>query len=188
MVATPSTDPSQRFGPVPAIGQDIELARDWQQKGSDNLLSQGDFGLKGAATPHSFRMIELGPQRQKKIFVEQGRQNPLMPEDIGHVLGMILMPATARNFLTRLFNKRVIDDKKQDIPDIDSQRLEELMQSGLCDLLRSPKVLSQESGETTERSAQERVGKGVHHGRSVDFFTQLDETNDEAREDFKSRS
>ena len=71
MITTLSTDLSQRFGPVPAIGQDIELTRDRQHKGSDDLLSQGDFGLKWAATPRTFRMIELGPQGQKKIFVEQ---------------------------------------------------------------------------------------------------------------------
>ena len=61
MIATLSTHQTQRFGPVPAIGQDIEPTRDRQCKGSDDLLSQGEFGLKGAATPRPFRMIELGP-------------------------------------------------------------------------------------------------------------------------------
>src|SRR4030042_4674948 len=108
MIATLSTDLSQRFGPVPAIGQDIELTRDRQCKDSKDLLSQGDFGLKGAATPRSFRVIELGPQGEEKVFVEQSREDPLMAKDIGHVLGMILMPTTARNLLTCLFNKGVI--------------------------------------------------------------------------------
>ena len=188
MIATLSTDLSQRFGPVPAIGQDIELTRDRQYKGSDDLLSQGDFGLKWAATPRTFRMIELGPQGQKKIFVEQGREDPLMAKDIGHVLGMILMPTTARNLLACLFNKGVIHDKKQDIAGSDPQCLEELMQSGLRDLLHSPKIFSQESSEAGERSAQERMSKGLHHGGSVEFFSQLDETDDKAREDFKRRS
>ena len=61
MIAMHSTDLSHRFGPVPAIGQDIELARDRQCKGSDDLLRQGDFGLKGATTSRPFWMIELGP-------------------------------------------------------------------------------------------------------------------------------
>ena len=188
MVATLSTDQNQRFGPVPAIGQDIELTRDWQYKGSDDLLSQGDFGLKRAATPRPFRMIELGPQGQKKIFVEQGREDPLMAKDIGHVLGMILMPTTAGNLLTCLFNKGVIHDKKEDIPDRDPQRLEELTQGRLRDLLHGPKVFSQESSKAGERSAQERMDKGLHHGGRVDFFPQLDETDDKAREELKRRS
>ncbi len=111
-----------------------------------------------------------------------------MAKDIGHVLGMILMPTTAGNLLTCLFNKAVIHDKKEDIPGCDSQRLEELMQSGLRDLLHSPNALAQESSETGERSAQERMGQGLHHGGSVDFFPQLDETDNKGREDFKRRS
>ena len=111
-----------------------------------------------------------------------------MAKDIGHVLGMILMPTTARNLLACLFNKGVIHDKKQDIAGSDPQCLEELMQSGLRDLLHSPKIFSQESSEAGERSAQERMSKGLHHGGSVEFFSQLDETDDKAREDFKRRS
>jgi hypothetical protein len=111
-----------------------------------------------------------------------------MAKDIGHVLGMILMPPTAGNLLTRLFNKGVIHDKKENIPDRDPQRLEELMQGSLRDFLHSPKAFSQESSEAGEGSAQERMGKGLHHGGSVDFFPQMDETDDKGREDFKRRS
>jgi hypothetical protein len=188
MIATLSTDQNQRFGPVPAIGQDVEFTRDRQCKGSDDLLSQGDFGLKGAATPCPFGMIELGPQGQKKIFVEQGREDPLMAKDIGHVLGMILMPTTAGDLLTCLFNKGIIHDKKENISDRDPQRLEELIQGDLGDLIHCPNAFPQESSEAAERSAQERTGKGLHHGGSVDFFPQLDETDNKGREDFKRRS
>jgi len=188
MIATLSTDQNQRFGPVPAIGQNIELARDRQCKGPDDLLSQGDFGLKGTTTPCPFRVIELGPQGQKKIFAEQGREDPLMTKDIGHVLGMILMPPTTRNLLACLFNKAVIHDKKEDIAGRDPQRLEELSQGSLRNLLHRPNALPQESSEAAERSAQERMGKGLHHGGSVDFFSQLDETDNKGREDFKRRS
>ena len=111
-----------------------------------------------------------------------------MAKDIGHVLGMILMPTTARNLLTCLFNKGVIHDKKENIPGRDPQRLEELMQGGLRDPLHSPKVFSQESSKAGKRSAQERMSKGLHHGGSVDFFPQLDETDDKGREDFERRS
>jgi len=188
MVTALSTDLNQRFGPIPAIGQDIKLTRDRQCKGSNDLLSKGDFGLKGAATPCPFRMIKLGPQGEKKIFAEQGREDPLMAKDIGHVLGMILMPTAAGNLLACLLNKGVTHDKQQDIQDRDPQRLKELMQGDLRNLLHSPNVLAQESGETAERSAQERMGKGLHHGGSVDFFPQLDETDDKGRENLKRRS
>ena len=111
-----------------------------------------------------------------------------MTKDINHVLGMILMPTTAGNLLACLFNKRVIHDKKDNLPGRDPQRLEELMQGGLRDLLHSPKAFSQESCEAGKRSAQERMGKGLHHRGSVDFFAQLDETDNKGREDFERRS
>src|SRR4030042_1245370 len=188
MIATLSTHQNQRFGPVPAIGQDIEPTRDRQCKGSDDLLSQGDFGLKGAATPRPFWMIKLGPQGQKKIFEEQGREDPLMAKDIGHALGMILMPTTARNLLACLFNKAIIHDKKENIPGCDSQHLKELSQGDLRDLLHSPNTLAQESSETAERSTQERMSHRLYHGGGVDFLPQLAETENKGREDFKRRS
>jgi hypothetical protein len=70
----------------------------------------------------------------------------------------------------------------------DPQRLEELMQGGLCNLFRSPNALTQESSEAAERSAQERMGKGLDHGGGVDFFAQLDETDDKGGEDFERMS
>jgi len=189
MIATPSTDLNQRFGPVPAIGQDIELTRNGQRKGSDDLLSQGDFCLKGTATPCPFRMIELGPQGQKKLFAEQGREDPLMAKDIGHVLSMVLMPTTAWNLLACLFSQRVIHDKKEDIPDSNPQRLKELIQSRPRNLLHRPTVFSQEPGKAGKRSAQNRmVNKGPHHGGSVNLLPQLNETDDKGREELKRRS
>ena len=112
-----------------------------------------------------------------------------MAKDIGHVLGMILMPTTARNLLACLFSKRVIHEKKEDISDSNPQRLKELMQGGLRDLLHRPPVFSQESGKAGKRSAQDRMmNKGLYHRGSVNFFPQLDETDDKAREEFKRRS
>jgi len=150
MIATPPTGLNQCFGPVPAIDQDIELTGNRQGKGSDDLLSQGDFGLKGTATPRPFRMIKFGPQGEKKILVEQGRENPLMAEDIRHILSMILMPTTAGNLLAGLFSKRVIHDKKEDIFDTNSQCTKELMQGGLHNPLHRPTVFSKKSGKTGE--------------------------------------
>jgi len=188
MVTTRSTDLNQRFGPIPTVSQDIELTRNWQCKGFNDLLSQGDFGLKATTTPCAFWVIKFGPQGQKEIFEEQGRENPLMAKDIGHVLGMILVPATARNLFPGLLNQAVIHDKKQDIPGCDPQCLEELTQGGLRNLLDRPDALAQKTGEAAERPAQERMGKGLHHGGSMDFFAQLDEADNKGREDFKRRS
>jgi hypothetical protein len=189
MIATRSTDLNERFDPVPAIGQDINLARHRQRKGSEDLLSQSDFGLKGAATPRPLRMIELGPQGQKKIFVEQSRENPLMTKDIGHVLSMILMPTTAWNLLACLFSQRIIHNKIDNIPDSNPQRLKELMQRGPCDLLHTPTIFSQEPGKAGKRSVQDRMlNKGSHHGGSMTFLPQLDEADDERREELKRRS
>jgi len=188
MITRLSTDPSQRFGPVPAIGQDIELTRNRQDKGTDNLLSQGDFGMKWAATPRPFGMIQLGLQRQEKLLAEQGREDPLMAKDIGHVLSMILMPTTAGNLLASLLSQRVIHDKKDNISDRNPQRLKELIQGDLRALLHSPNAFSQEAREAAERSAQERASQGLHHGGSMGFFAQLDKTDDKAREDFERRS
>jgi len=188
MITTPSTDLRQGFCPVPAIGQDIEFTRDGQDQGSDDLFCQSDFGLKGATPPCSFWMIELRPQRQKRFFVEQGRQDPLMTKDTGPVLGRVLMPTTARNLLPCLFNQGIIHDKKEDISGRDPQGLEELMQSRFSDFLHLPNVLAQKASEAGERSMQERTGKGLDHRGSVDFFPQLDETDNKGREEFKRRS
>ena len=188
MIATRSTDLNQGFGPVPAIGQDIDLTRDGQYKGFDDLLSQGNFGVKGAAPPRSLRMIQFGPQGEKKLFAEQGREDPLMAKDVGHVLSMILMPTTTGKLLASLLSQRVIHDKKQDIPGGNPQRLKELIQGDLQSLLDSPNVFSKEARETAERMAQERASQGLHHGGCMGFFAQLDKTDDKARKDSERRS
>jgi len=111
-----------------------------------------------------------------------------MAKHIGHILGMILMPTTAGHLLPCLFHEGVILDKKEDITGGDPQPLEELTQSGLRDLLHSPRIFAQESSKAGERSSQERMSKGLHHGRYVDFFPQLDETDDKGRKDLERRS
>jgi hypothetical protein len=112
-----------------------------------------------------------------------------MAKDIGHVLSMILMPTTTGNLLASLFNKAVIHDKKEDISDSNPQRLKELTQSGLRSLLRLPTVFSQEPGKAGKRSVQDRMMRmGSHHGGGVNFFPQLDETNDKGRKELKRRS
>jgi hypothetical protein len=63
--------------------------------------------------------------------------------------------------------------------------LKELTQAGLGKFLHRPDAFAQESSEAAERSAQEGMGKGLHHGGRMDFFAQLDEADDKGREDLK---
>ncbi len=102
-----------------------------------------------------------------------------MTKDIGHILCMVPMPTTSRNMGSCLVNERIIDNKKKNRLGRESQDTEELFQGHLGHLLNSPTVLSQESDEAWEGSMQEGRREGLHHGRSVNFFTQLDETDDE---------
>jgi hypothetical protein len=112
-----------------------------------------------------------------------------MAKDIGHVLSMILMPSTAGNLLAGLLGQRVIHDKKDNVSDCNPQRLKEFKQSSLGDLLCRPFVLSQESSKAAKGSTQDRMlNQGADHRGSVNFFAQLDETDDEAREELKRRS
>ena len=187
MVATLSTNPSQCFGPIPAVCEKIDFTRDGESKGLEHLLGQGDFGLEGAQSFGPFRMIEFGPAGQKKVFIKQSQKYPLVAKNI-LVLRMIFMPGTSWNLLTCLLDDRVIHDKKEDRMSFDPQGVEELVQSGPCDLLHGPDVLSQESGKTGERSVEKRMSKGLNHGRSVHFFAQLDKANDKGGKDLERRS
>ncbi len=102
-----------------------------------------------------------------------------MAKDIGHVLSMVFMPATSWDVASCLVNERIIDNKKENRLGRNSQDTEELLQRRLGHLLYSPTVLSQKSGKAREGSMQEGRRKGLHHGRSMNFFAQLDETDDE---------
>ena len=111
-----------------------------------------------------------------------------MAKDIGHVLSMVFMPATSWDMVACLVNERIIDNKIEDRLGRKSQYTEELLQRRLGHLLCSPTVLAQKPGKAWEGSMQERKREGLHHGRSVNFFTQLDETDDEGCKEFKRRS
>jgi len=187
MVATLSAKQGQFLRPIPTIHQKIDFTRDGKSKGLEHPFGQSDFGLKGTTSFGPFRMIEFGPERQKKIFIKQGREDPLVAKDKG-LLSVISMPGTSWNLLPCFLSNGVIHDKKEDGLGFDPQSMEELIQSGLCNLLHGPDVLSQESGETGKRSMQKRMAKGLNHRRRVDFFTQLDEANNKGRENLERRS
>jgi hypothetical protein len=124
-------------------------------------------------------MIESSPEGEEEILIEQGGKDPLMTKDVGHVLCMVFMPTTSGDVGSCLVDKGVIDDKKENRSGCDSQDTEELLQCRLGHFLCNPTVLSQEPRKAWEGSMQERNREGLHHGRSVNFFTQLDETDDE---------
>jgi len=48
-----------------------------------------------------------------------------MAKDVGHILGMILVPAASRNLFSTLLSNGVIDDKKNHATGFDAQRIEE---------------------------------------------------------------
>jgi len=153
MVTILPTNLSQFFCPIPAIRQKIDFTTDRESKGLDHLFGHGDLGLERATSLRSFRMIEFGPEGQKKVLVEQGRKDPLVAKDVG-LPSMISMPSTSWNLFATLLDDRVIHDKKQDGMSFDPQGMEELFQSGLGHFLQGPDVLSKESGETGQRAVK----------------------------------
>ena len=185
MIATRSTDFNQCLCPVPTVSQDVEFTRKREAKVFDHPFGQSNFGLKIPTSLSSFGMIEPRPEGEEEILIEQGGKDPLMTKDVGHVLCMVFMPTTSWDVVSCLVNKCVIDDKKENRSGCDSQDAEELLQCRLGHLLCSPTVLSQKPGKAWEGSMQERKREGLHHGRSVNFFTQLDEADDEGCKEFK---
>ena len=111
-----------------------------------------------------------------------------MAKDIGHVLSMVFMPATAWDMVACLVNERIIDNKKEDRLGVNSQGIEKLVQGGLDNLFHSPDVLPQKSGETGEGSVKKGTGKGLNHRRGVNLFAQLNEAHNERGKEFKRRS
>ena len=188
MVTVLPTTLSQFFRPIPTVHQNIEFARDRKSKGSDDPFGQSDLGLKASTTPRPFRVIELGPKGQEKIFIKQGRKHPLVAKDISHILSMIFVPRASWNLLATLLSNGIINDKKEDRVGFDAQGIKELLQSDLCNLFEGPDVLSQETGETGERAVQEGIGKGLNHRGSVRFFAQLDKASDKRGKNLERRS
>jgi len=81
VVITPAKQ-GQFLTPIPAIGQNVELAGHGQAQALKDLLGQGDLGVETSAPFGSLGVIEPGPQGQDRLFIEERRQNPLVPEDI----------------------------------------------------------------------------------------------------------
>lgn len=146
MVTPCSTKLSQRLPPIPAICQKIDFTGDWEAKRLKHLFDQEDFSSKRAASFGPFRVIEVGPERQKKVLIKEGKQDPLVTKDMGFACS-IFMPGTTGHLLACLFGKGVIHDEKKNRIGFDPQMIEELRQSDLCDLFHGPHILSEESSE-----------------------------------------
>jgi hypothetical protein len=121
-------------------------------------------------------MIEFRPERQKKVFIEKGQQDPLMAKNIA-LPSMILMPGASWNLLSSLFGNRIIHENKEDRMLFDLQFLEEVIQGNLGNLLHGPDVLSQESSKAGERSVQKGPAERLNHRGSVNFLAQLNKAD-----------
>ena len=88
-------------------------------------------------------MIEVGPEGQKEVLIEESKEDPLVAKDMGFVCALF-MPGAAGHLLTCLLSNGIIHDKKKDRMGFDPQMMEELGQSDLCDLFHDPDILSQE--------------------------------------------
>lgn len=185
MVAIIPARQSQFFGPVPAVGQNVEFAGPGQVQRLEDLFRQGDFRLEASASLVPFGMIEAGRQWHESLFMQERRQDPLVAKDIGQVLGMILIPTASGNLLPGFFNNRIVQEEKDDRAGLNLKGMEEILKSQGQDLIHSPGILSQETGEAGEGSGEEGASQRLDHGRGVPFFSQLDEANNERRKEFK---
>jgi hypothetical protein len=146
MIPPCSTELSQGLPPIPAICQKIDFTGDREAKSLEHLFDQEDFGSKRAASFGPFRVIEVSPEGQKKVLIEESKKDPLVAKDMGFVCSLF-MPGAAGHLLACLLGNGVIDDKKEDRMGFDPQMMEELGQSDLCDLFHGPDILSQESSK-----------------------------------------
>ena len=181
MVATTLAKQGQFLTPVPAISQNIEVTGRGQAQALKDLLGQGDLGVEPSASFGSLGVVEPGPQGQESLFIEESRQDPLVAEDISQVLGMILIPSTAGDLLSRFLDNRVVQEKKDDGAGLNLKDMEELMESRGQGLIHGPGIFPQKPGEAGERSGEERASQKLYHGGGVPFFSQLDEAHDEGR-------
>jgi hypothetical protein len=103
--------------------------------------------MKATASFGSLAMIESGPKGQKKVLLKQGRKDPLVTKDIGHIVSMVLVPRAAGDLFPTLLGDGIIDNEKDHTTGPDSECIEELPQGDLGQVLFGPGVFAQESGE-----------------------------------------
>jgi len=121
----------------------------------EHPLGQSDFRFKRPTRRRFLGMIVLGLEGQKKILEQHGHKDPLMAEEVGHILAMILMPPATKNLFNRLPGECIIQENEEGFPIGNSQGVTELIQGGLGNLLDHRNTFSQESGEGAEGFPQE---------------------------------
>jgi hypothetical protein len=146
MITPCSTELSQRLSPIPPVCQKIDFTGDWEAKCLKHFFDQEDFSSKRAASLGPFRVIEVSPEGQKKILIEESKEDPLVAKDVGFVCSFF-MPGTAGHLSACLLGNGIIHDKKEDRMGFDPQMMEELGQSDLRNLFHGPDILSQESSK-----------------------------------------
>ena len=187
MVTPCSTELSQRLSPIPPICQKIDFTGDREAKSLKHLFNQEDFSPKRAASLSSFRMIEMGPERQKEVSIQESKQNPLVTKDMG-LTRSLFMPGASGHLFACLLDQGVIHDKKDNGMSFDPQMIEELGQSDLCDLFHGPDVLTEEPCEAGKRPTKKGVCKGLDHGGRMGFFARLKKADDVGRKNLKRRA
>lgn len=185
MIAIIPTSQSQLLRPVPAIGQNIEFTGDGQAQTMKDPFRQGDFRLEAAASLGPFRMVEAGRQGQESLFIEERRQDPLVAKDIRQVLSMILIPSAAGDLLSCFFDNRIIQEEKDDGAGFNLEGMEEFCEGHGQDFIPGPGIFPQETGEAGERAGKKRASQRLDRGGGVNFFPQLDETNNEGRKELE---
>jgi len=68
VIAQPPAEFNQLFCPIPAIRKDIEFTGEREIRILDNLLSQGDFCMKGATSSLSLWVVELCSEVEEGII------------------------------------------------------------------------------------------------------------------------
>ena len=70
MIAAAPRDLNQLLGPIRAIGNHIEFARNRKLEVSDHSLGDGYLGIEPTASFGRLAMIESGPKGQNKVLVK----------------------------------------------------------------------------------------------------------------------
>jgi len=178
VIAQPPAEFNQLFCPIPAVHKDIEFTRYREIKVLYNLLSQGDFCMKGAASSFSLWVVELCSEGEEEVSIEEGRDDPLVTKEPGHIIIMIPIPEASRNLFTVLSNEGIIDKEKEDRISFDMQFMEELSQFDSDDFFLGPSVFSQKSCEACDGSLDRGRTEGFDHRGGMGFFSQSDESCD----------
>lgn len=150
VIASLPTTFNQFLAPIPTIHEDIDFTRDRKFEAMNNPLSQIDFRVKWSTSFSALGMVEFGPQGEEELSVKEGRKDPLVAKDLGHLIVMVSIPGAARNLFPSFLNQRIIDNKKYDGLGFNVQGMEEVFEFDFSAFFHGPNVLSQKSSKAGE--------------------------------------